>query len=156
MPGVFERLGSFGKKILEAIQRVGGGGEDVFDAVDPLDLDLDSTTVVREWGHVRTSSQRETAVSSVNLDQQIPRDLHLDRDPPFNRPFAYTVRMFGRDQQGRFASKEYNLTFSDRPTSGQILEVAAGRFGVGGEYSEVAEVFDIAVVGAYTRPGEFL
>jgi hypothetical protein len=154
MPGALDRFGSFGKKLIRQLQESGLGVQDLFDVTEPADLDLDTSDVVREWGQVRTTTQRESAVASVPIDQEIPDNLYVPRDPPFNRPYAYTVRYFGRDKEGRFTSKEYNLTFSEQVRKGDIIDVAAERFGVGGEYSELSDVFDINVVAAYTRPGE--
>jgi hypothetical protein len=154
MPGLLDKFGSFGKAAIRRIQELGEGVQSLLESFEPMDVELDTADVVQDFGSVRTTTQRESAVSSVPIDQEIPDNLYVPRSPPFNRPYAYTVRYFGRDKEGRFSSKEYNLTFSEQISKRDILDVAAGRFGVGGEYSELSDVFDVNVVAAYTRPGE--
>lgn len=154
MPGILDRFGSFGEKLIRNLQERGLGIGDLFDVTEPAEIDVSPGDVVKEWGQVRTTTELESAVSSVPLDNYIPGGMYVPRDPPFNRPYAYTVRFYGRDVEGRFASKEYNLTFSEEVRPADIMDVAAGRFGVGGEYSELTDVYDMSVVAAYTRPGE--
>lgn len=154
MPGILDRFGSFGQKLIRLAQQTGTGVSSLFDVADIVGVDVSSADVTREWGQVRTTTELESAVSAVPLEDYIPKELYVPRDPPFNRPYAYLVRFYGRDLEGRFAAKEYNLTFSKEVRPGDIMDVAAERFGVGGEYSELMDIYDMSVVTAYTRPGE--
>jgi hypothetical protein len=154
MPGLFERLGSFAKKVyrgfqsgVEAVERAIGIGREV-------DIDVSPPDAYREWSHVVNLEGRSEQISNLEPNSMIPPDLYTEAEIPWNRPFAYEVTMSGRDlNTGRFARTERVITASRELTIAEIEELAMERFSGEGAYPQL-DVTHLSVTGAETRPGE--
>lgn len=154
MPGLFSRLGSFGKKAwgwarrqVEPIASAIGLGRLV-------GIEVPEREAWREYRHVINLEETAERIASVPAESYIPHGLYVEARVPSNRPFAYEVTMSGRDlATGRFYRSERRMTFSRELAVEEIMEEAESRFGATGAYPQVA-ITHLSVTGAFTRPGE--
>lgn len=152
--GLFSQLGGLAKRIYTAVRGVVepitaavGLGRQAGAVPEPL-------AVAREIRQLRGRTAIETSMSAVALDADIPRDLYSTSEIPWNRPFCYTVRLFGQSVvTGRFASEERWLTFSRRLTPEEVIDEAMNRFGSEGAYPALY-VQRASVIAASIREGE--
>lgn len=152
--GLFAQLGGLAKRIYSTVRGVVQPvtaavryGRQAGAVPEPL-------AVAREIRQLRGRTALEQSMSAVALDADIPRDLYSISEMPWNRPFCYTVRLFGQSVvTGRFASEERWLTFSRRLTPDEVIEEAMARFGSEGAYPAVY-VQRASVIAASIREGE--
>lgn len=145
MPGLFATLGSYGRRIVQAVRQTGRSIAEAVGLAPKQAVDIEPSAVVREFSQVARLEEQESII--VNLPRQyvIPDYLHSAIDIPFNRPYAYTITVSGRAVAGRigpggekvggrFTRDEFNITSNRRLSPDEAEAIALRRFGAGGEY----------------------
>lgn len=151
MPGILERFGSWGKRVVQTAIETGRTIAQTVGFVRPLAPEITPAAVASEWGHVSQSEQAEAAILDLPDNEYVPDRLHSVADVPFTRPYAYTVSIYGRDiATGRFARQDYDLTTSRKLTIGEVKDMAAQRIGKTG-VSALIDIFSMAVSNAWVR-----
>lgn len=160
MPGIFERLGSFGTRIINRVIETGRTIAEVVGFLKPLVPDVTDVDVAREYGRVTVEKEYAGGILDLNPHTVIPESLSTPTDIPFKRPFAYKVVVFGRYLKGmvvggesvggRFAHEEWDLPVSRELTKEEVVDMAKGRLGKAGGSARM-EIFSIEVVAAYFR-----
>ena len=160
MPGILERLGSFGSNILKTIRETGRSILEAVNLARPIAPDITVPEVIRDYGQITRITERESLIAGLPGDQLIPDYLHVATDVPFKRPYAYTVSIYGRAVAGRlgpggekiggrFVRDEFNITTSRPMTPDEVEDLAMRRFGAGGEYALVS-IYRMSVTAAMT------
>jgi hypothetical protein len=161
MPGILERLGSFGRRIIDVVRETGRSIADAIAIARPIAPEVTEPDVLRDWGKVTRITERESLVASLPKDQAIPDYLYTTSDVPFKRPYAYTVTIQGRAVAGRegpggikiggrFVRDEFNVTASRPLTPEEVEEEAMRRFGAAGAYPLVS-IRTLSVTAAMKR-----
>jgi len=160
MPGIFQSIGSFGKRIIDRAIETGRSILETVGFLKPLVPTVTEEDVGRQYGRVYVEEEYKSDILELNPRTIIPESLHTPTDIPFKRPYAYKVVIFGRyvagtirdgvKVGGRFAHEEYDLPTNRLLTKEEVIDMARGRVGKAGG-SPIMEVFSIEVVAAYFR-----
>lgn len=160
MPGIFQRLGSFGQRIIKSAISTGRTILETVGFIKPIVPTIDAADVAHDYGQVQVQEEYSPEVKSLGSNTIIPDSLHAPTDIPFKRPFAYKVVVFGRyvagtirdgvKVGGRFAKEEYDLPSNRKLTKAEIMDMAKGRLGKKGG-SPIMVIFSMQVVEAYSR-----
>lgn len=151
MPGILERFGGWGKRVIATAIKIGRSIAETVRFVRPLAPEVTTPAVTRDWGHVTRSEEASPAILDLPDAEYVPDRLHSITDIPFKRPWAYTVSIYGRDiATGRFARQDYDLTTSRKLTIGEVKDMAANRIGKTG-VSALIDIFDVQVSNAWVR-----
>jgi hypothetical protein len=141
-------LGSFGRAILSGLQSIGGSIADAIGLGRQAGLSPIPEIVAQEWGQVKVVGERESEFASLRPWESPTHDMFEDRSIPWNKRYAYTVAVYGRDMStGRFSHQEYNITVSRELTVEEITNETRTRLGSGGQ-SPTMEMFDVKLIGA--------
>lgn len=160
MPGIFQRIGSFGQRIVKSALSTGRSILETVGFLKPLVPTVTKTQVARQYGRVQVEAALRGPILDLNPRSIIPESLHTATDIPFSRPFAYKVVIFGRyvagtirggkKVGGQFAREEFDLPSNRQLTKEEITDMAMGRLGKKGG-TPILEIFSIEVVAAYAR-----
>lgn len=160
MPGLFSTLGSYGRRIIQAVRETGRSIRQAIGLAPKQARDLEPSAVARDFTQVARLEEQESLVATLPKNDVIPDYLHTYVDIPFKRQYAYTVVASGRALAGRvgpggkkiggqFIRDEWNLTFNRRMTPNEIEAIALRRFGAGGKYP-LLSVNRLSVTAAMT------
>jgi len=161
MPGILERLGSFGRSIINTIKNTGRSILEAVHIAKPLAPDITTPAVIQDFATVTRLDQKESLIADLSRSETIPDHLHTQVDIPFKRPFAYTVTVQGRAVAGRvgkdgkkiggqFTRDEFNITSNRKLTPQEVIDIAYTRFGAAGEYPLVS-IRAVSVTAAMNR-----
>ena len=151
MPGILERLGSWGKSVITSAIKTGRTIAETVGILKPIEPDFVVTDAERDWGRVSQSEDVSPQIAALKDASMVPDALFSTTDIPWARKFAYTVSVFGRDlATGRFARQDYDLTTSRQLSIGEVKEMAASRIGKAG-ISALIDIFDMEVSNAWIR-----
>lgn len=155
MPGLWQRLGGFGTKVIRTGQRLGRTLGEVLHLVKPVAPIIEPMAAARDWGRVSKADALTPEIAALRPDETVPRDLFTISDIPWADRFAYQVTVFGRDagitdpkKRGQFRRQMFDMTVGREMTIEEAIAEAKYRFG-GYEGSQMMEVFDVAVTGAW-------
>lgn len=152
MPGIWQRLGSFGTRVIRLGQDLGQSLGEVLGLIKPIAPLVEPMAAARDWGRVSVSDALSPDVVKLRPDEEVPRDLFVVSDIPWADKYAYEVTVFGRDRAtGRFARQKFDMTVGQEMTVQEAMDEARARFG-GYEGSRMSAVFDVAVTGAWKSP----
>lgn len=152
--GLQSLWGSFGQAVERAATKTADALRTVFGLAKVGGAAIDMPVVRQEISHIRRQDETAPLLAVLGPDEDIPESLYVDADIPWKRPYAYTVEFYGRDlATGRYTHTERTLTYSHPLTVGEVLEDADKYFGKGGGYEQL-DIFQMSVVGAFTRAGE--
>ena len=151
MPGILERLGSWGTSIIKSAIETGRGIAETVGILKPTAPEITIPEASTDWGHVSRSEESRPDVLALRNDEQVPDHLYEHSEIPWSRKFAYTVSVYGRDiATGRFARQDYDLTASRKLTIGEVKGMAASRIGQDGT-SALINIFSMTVSNAWER-----
>lgn len=151
MPGILARLGSFGMRVVKSAIETGRTIAEAVGFVRPVAPTVTVADTEREWGHVTRSEEAEPTILALSDTEYVADRLHQVSDIPWRRKYCYTVSVYGRDlATGRFAREDYDMTFSDKMTIGEIKDTAGQRIGKEGT-SAAIDIFDVEVSNAWKR-----
>lgn len=161
MPGLLERLGDFGRSIIQTIRQTGRSIAEAIQLAPKQAGDIEPSIVAQEFSQVARITDLGSQIADLPRTNPIPDFMHTTTDIPFKRPFAYTVTVSGRAVAGRigpggvpvggrFTRDEFNITSNRQLTPEEVENIALRRFGAGGEYP-LLSIQRISVTGAMTR-----
>lgn len=160
MPGIFQSIGHFGKRIISQAIETGRSILETVGFLKPMVPTVTPTEVETQYGRVRLEEKYAPGVIELNPRTIIPESLHVPTDIPFKRPYAYKAVVFGRyvagtirdgkKVGGQFAHEEYDLPTNRQLTKEEAADMAQGRISKKGG-SPIMEIFSIEIVAAYSR-----
>lgn len=161
MPGLFEKLGSFGRRVISIIRETGRSISEAVRFARPISPEITLPGAARDFGTVSRLEELARPVAAVHPRSVIPDYLHVPTAIPFNRDYAYTITIQGRAVAGRigpggvkvggrFTRDEFNITSNRQLTPNEAIDIATGRFGAGGTYALVS-IRNISVTAAFSR-----
>lgn len=149
MPGIWQRLGGFGTKVIRSAQALGRSLGETLHLIKPIAPIVEPMAAARDWGRVQTADALEPQIAALRPDESVPRDLFTISDIPWADKYAYQVTIFGRDRAtGQFRNQQFDMTVGREMTVEEAIAEAKYRFG-GYEGSRMSEIFDAAVTGAW-------
>lgn len=152
MPGIWQRLGGFGTKVIESALQIGRSLGETLRIIKPVAPEIEPMAAARDWGHVQTSDALEPAITALRPDEFVPRDLFVTSEIPWKDKYAYQVTVYGRDLiTGRFTRQKFDMTVNTEMSVQGVIDETKSRFGSQGA-SPILEVFDVAVTGAWKSP----
>ena len=161
MPGLFERLGSFARRVVKAVRETGKSILEAVNIIKPIAPDITMPEVISDFGAVTRLVEQESTVADLPPDTTIPEYLHTSVDIPFKRPYAYTVVIQGRSIAGRigpggekvggrFTRDEFNITSNRQLSPQEVIDIGSRRFGAGGS-APLVSIRNISVIAAMAR-----
>jgi len=158
--GLGEALGSFGRSIIERVQRIGGTIRDLWETVTGAGIEVEAPALKREWGEVATAVGRQSDFAALGPQETPDPSWYEESQVPWMTPIAYKVAVYGRRlitegkyRAGQFAREEYDITVSRPLTVADVLDEAGLRVGKLGGTPRM-EIFSIKLIGASVRAGE--
>jgi len=149
MPGLWQRLGGFGTKVIRTAQQLGRSLGETLRIIKPIAPFVEPMAAARDWGRVTTADALEPQIIALRPDEQVPHDLFVVSDIPWKDKFAYQVSIFGRDRRtGRFKRQVYDMSVSREMTIQEVVETAKLTFGRC-QTAHFAEFWDVKVTGAW-------
>ena len=155
MPGIWQRLGGFGTKVIRSAQALGRSLGETLRLIKPVAPVVEPMAAARDWGRVSTADALEPQIAALRPDESVPRDLYTTSDIPWSDKYAYEVSVYGRNISmghprtwGQFTRQKFDMTVSRVMNIQEITEEAHRRHGKTGDSPKMV-IFSVAVTGAW-------